>query len=409
MNIQVPEGTTKDSKHPVVVDIHDDGYTFGQANDNGTYLIKQSEDSIVYVSIQYRLGIFGFLGGEQVANDGKRNVGLLDQRMALDWVKNHVAAFGGDPDRITVAGGISSMLQLIAYDGKQDDAPFNAAIVESPLDAPMFIDENQDFAYQEVLNLANCQDLTCLRNLSEDDLKSVLQKAYQGASKQSGKGLPRWSPVIDGEFIKTLPQDAFSYFKYQNVSILIGHASHEGYEFTPTSLDNIEKEKQDMEEIFSECKDGFVDRVFEIYPFSDYQNSTYEHRSAWFGDCFISCPTRSIVSDVGVNDGNPIYKFICNDGTEAKSASIPYTRSSTDKVDVSDQDLASKFAKYYVSFIKTTGDPNTYKDSDAPEWPAYTMDADTLSVQENALTIDRDTDIKKGCDFFHYYASCINH
>ncbi|KAA8915859.1 hypothetical protein TRICI_001984 [Trichomonascus ciferrii] len=404
LNMQVPKGATADSKLPVVVDIPDEGYASGQANDNGTYLIKQSDDSIIYVSVQYRLGIFGFLGGDQISQDGKKNVGLLDQRMALEWIKKHVVAFGGDPEKITLAAGSSALLQLVAYDGKQEDAPFHAAIVTSPLDAPMLTDENQNLEYHDVLNLANCQDLACLRSLSEDDFKAIAKKAYQKSYKQNGEGLTPWRPVLDGEFIKTLPQDAFSYFKYQNVSIIMEHTSHEGHKYTPTSLDTTEKEKQDIEQIFSECKDGFADRIFEIYPLSDYQNSTYEHRSAWFGDCFISCPTRSVVSHVGVNDGNPIYKSICDDETNTN------IRSSTDKLeDASNAELAAKLAKYYISFIKTTGDPNTHKHSDAPEWPTYTMDADTLRIQDNSLEIKRDTDIKKGCDFFHYYTSCIRH
>lgn len=404
LNVQVPKEATQNSKLPVVVDIPDEGYTFGQANDNGTYLIRQSEDSIIYVSVQYRLGILGFLGGDQVSQDGKKNVGLLDQRMALDWVKKNVAAFGGDPDKITLSGGSSAILQLIAYDNEQDDVPFHAAIVESPLLAPMLTDENQNLAYQDVLNLANCQDLACLRNLSEDDFKAVLEEAYQKPYKQNGEGLFPWRPVLDGDFIKTLPQEAFSRLRYRNVSIMIQHTSHEGYRFTPTSLDTIDKERQDMEQIFSECEKGYNDRIFEIYPLADNQNSAYEHRSTWFGDCFVSCPTRSIVSNVGVDDGNLIYKSICDGET------IPSTRSSTDQVeDTSNAELAEKLAKYYVSFIKTAGDPNTHKYSDAPEWPAYTMDADTLRIQDNSLTIKRDTDIKKGCDFFDYYAECINH
>ena len=61
--------------------------------------------NMIYVSMQYRLGLFGFLSGAQIAQDGVLNAGLLDQRAALDWVQRNIAAFGGDPSKVTIWGG----------------------------------------------------------------------------------------------------------------------------------------------------------------------------------------------------------------------------------------------------------------------------------------------------------------
>lgn len=60
---------------------------------------------MIYVSIQYRLGAYGFLAGAEVTENGDRNVGLLDQRAALMWLQRHIRKFGGDPSKVSIIGG----------------------------------------------------------------------------------------------------------------------------------------------------------------------------------------------------------------------------------------------------------------------------------------------------------------
>lgn len=68
-------------------------------------LIKASNHSLVFVAINYRLGAFGWLSGPDVQkHDGLSNAALYDQRLALQWVQDHIANFGGDPSRVTILG-----------------------------------------------------------------------------------------------------------------------------------------------------------------------------------------------------------------------------------------------------------------------------------------------------------------
>jgi len=86
---------------PVLLWIHGGGYTIGNAaNAGGPNFVSSSNGSIVFVSIQYRLGAYGFLASDDVAGDGTPNAGLLDQRAAIDWVQRHISAFGGDPSKV---------------------------------------------------------------------------------------------------------------------------------------------------------------------------------------------------------------------------------------------------------------------------------------------------------------------
>ena len=88
------------------------------ANDNG----------FVVVEIQYRLGAFGFLASSKVKARGVPNAGLLDQRLALEWVQQYATKFGGDPSRVTVggesAGAASALFHAVAYGGGQSDHLF---------------------------------------------------------------------------------------------------------------------------------------------------------------------------------------------------------------------------------------------------------------------------------------------
>lgn len=104
LDVYVPEKPTL-AALPVLVNIHGGGYTKGGAGSNPwAALINASGGSFVYVSVQYRLGAYGFLSSAEVRENGQANAGLLDQRSALDWVQRNIRPFGGDPSKVTIIG-----------------------------------------------------------------------------------------------------------------------------------------------------------------------------------------------------------------------------------------------------------------------------------------------------------------
>jgi carboxylesterase type B len=97
--------STSRPKAPVLVWIHGGGYAEGYKDMEGTPgKIKAAGEDTIFVSINYRLGAFGFISGPTLQKDGVANAGLLDQRLALEWVQLHIPQFGGDPERVTVMG-----------------------------------------------------------------------------------------------------------------------------------------------------------------------------------------------------------------------------------------------------------------------------------------------------------------
>ena len=91
---------------PVLVEIHGGGYTQGSAQSpRPDSMMWRANGTFVWVSLQYRLGMFGFMAGRDMYDNGDLNAGLLDQRAALEWVQRHIWAFGGDPAKVTITGG----------------------------------------------------------------------------------------------------------------------------------------------------------------------------------------------------------------------------------------------------------------------------------------------------------------
>ena len=125
VNVQRPAGTKADAKLPVLFWIFGGGFELGStAMYDGASLVAESVAQgkpIVFVAVNYRVGGFGFMPGKEVLEDGSANLGLLDQRLGLQWVADNIAAFGGDPEKVTIwgesAGAISVLDQMMLYDG----------------------------------------------------------------------------------------------------------------------------------------------------------------------------------------------------------------------------------------------------------------------------------------------------
>lgn len=98
-------------------------------------IISAAPGQLIVVNIQYRVAGFGFLGGAEVQETGTLNAGLLDQRFAMQWVQRHIAAFGGDPDKVTIDGGSAeggSVSYQLVWNGSEAQPPYRAAIAEFP-------------------------------------------------------------------------------------------------------------------------------------------------------------------------------------------------------------------------------------------------------------------------------------
>jgi len=134
LNVWAPKNT--ESKKPVVVYIHGGGFVEGSGSVPIYDGVNLAKKGVVYVSLNYRLGAFGFISSSELQAENKTiaNYGLLDQVMALKWIKENIANFGGDENNITIMGqsaGANSVLYLNAT--SLTKGLFNRSVIESPV------------------------------------------------------------------------------------------------------------------------------------------------------------------------------------------------------------------------------------------------------------------------------------
>ncbi|KAL0259593.1 hypothetical protein SLS55_005330 [Diplodia seriata] len=419
LNVKAPQNPTGSSL-PVFVQLHGGGYVVGSPElvSPGDAIVHKSNGSLIYVEVQYRLGAFGFLAGSEVKENGDLNVGLLDQRAALDWVQRHIKAFGGDPSRVTIwggsAGGSSVTLQLTAG-GAFDQPPFSAAIPEYPWWIPMLSGSTQERQFRTALQITNCSDLTCLRGLETSDVQfinqRVLNMTYPGP--QYGFGSTYWGPVVDGKFIRQLPDQEYKQGNFHKVPILLDHEEYEGYIFSNDSITTLSEETTDAMNVFPSAGPSFFSRLNQLYPQSAY-NSTFFQRQAWFGDVIMKCPTYYVATaftDMAFNT-SAVFKLVFAAGSQLHASTTPFlTSKSINFPGANNATLADIMSAYWISFA-TTHDPNPLRDSRAPYWPSYSSGGagsaaegqsvgfSVLQVNDKSIEVQADPDNSAACDFF---------
>ncbi|KAI1751330.1 carboxylesterase [Xylaria castorea] len=229
---------------PVLVWIHGGGYGLGNNRfDNLMTQIRTNGNSYIAVSIAYRLGAFGFLSSAEVEKFGVLNAALHDQRFALQWIKDNIHHFGGDPGRVTIsgesAGGGSVMLLAMANNGKEGDALFQGLIASSPYLPTQwnFDDAWPTLSYQAFVDQAGCSDaevpFECLQ--SADTV--VLQNASSQVSASGDYAQWAFIPVTDGKLIRKRPSEQLVINKKVNgLRVLTGNNENEGPTFTPQNI-----------------------------------------------------------------------------------------------------------------------------------------------------------------------------
>jgi para-nitrobenzyl esterase len=222
LNVSTPT-LRRDAKRPVLVWIHGGGFTQdGALNYDGT---KLAGNGIVVVTINYRLGVFGFLAHRALASrrgGPSGNYGLMDQQAALRWVKHDIARFGGDPHNVTIAGqsagGVSVLAQLVS---PRSRGLFDRAIVESGAFALNQVSLSQAETFGKTFaDQVGCQDQTanCLRHAPVDTLVNTFPDA----------AIPG---VVDGKVLTEPIGAALAAGRFARVPILNGMNHNEEWIF----------------------------------------------------------------------------------------------------------------------------------------------------------------------------------
>jgi para-nitrobenzyl esterase len=262
LNVWSPAKSTKE-KVPVLVWIYGGGFAFGYTSDpmyDGANLAKKG---VMLVSIPYRVGQFGFLAHPELSKENPHHVsgnyGMLDMIAGLKWVKENIAAFGGDPNRVTIfgesAGGIAVSMLCASPLAK---GLFTGAMSESggsfgPSRPTTYPGENM-----KTLSQAEADGE---RYLQKSGASSIAELRKIPADKvPAGFGMPGGWPIIDGYVIPDDQHNLYEAKKYNDVPILIGYNSDEGASFAPP------KTPEDYIAATQKRYGKFADELIKAYP-----------------------------------------------------------------------------------------------------------------------------------------------
>jgi para-nitrobenzyl esterase len=383
LNVWVPDKHVE-PKLPVMVWIYGGGFVAGTTSEGrqeGSHLAQQG---VIVVSMNYRLGVFGFLVHPELAKESGHNsagnYGLLDQLAALKWVHDNIAAFGGDPGNVTIfgesAGSFSVSAQMASPLAK---GLFQKAIGESgaafsrsglSFDAMSARAEKDAKLVKDKLGASTLAELRAIPS----------EKLLAAFAPPQSRGFD-FGPDIDGYFLPESVPAIFAAGKQNDVALMAGWNHDEGsfeIAFSP--------QKPTAESFKAAAQKDFGDKAEEflkLYP-ADTDEHALRSTLDYAGDKFIALSTWDWIESQGKTGKQPIYRYRFDMAPFSKnpnaprmgayhSAEIEYVFGQLDsKTDVtwrdSDRQVSEMMQKYWSNFAKN-GNPNG---PGLPNWPPYT-------------------------------------
>ncbi|KAB5517534.1 lipase [Coniochaeta sp. 2T2.1] len=440
LNVIRPAGNhTK--KLPVLVWIFGGGLYTGSIADpqyNLSGIVKVSQDMgqpVIAVDMNYRLNMYGFLQTPQILAEGSSNAGLLDQRLALQWVQENIEAFGGDPDRVVIwgesAGAQSIAYHLFSYGGR-DDGLFHAAIMESggPTGAQI---QTLPYYTVPVANLTTAvgcntakDQLSCLRGVSQDKLFAAHPSQV-------------WNPMIDGDFLTAYPSQLIRDGQFIKIPLLTGANTDEGSSFSISGINT-------DEDLFNgllawrsySLSPPTVRKLMELYPNDPCNEPPFDigncsvfpskglewRRSAAIGGDMVMISGRRKMCELYTAAGQPVfsYRFDTRLWNKVGIEGVQHF----DNVAYSFQNISGLLGpspKYddrarlsravgmsYINFVnKLDPNPTTKKCRSVnatalPYWPRYELSKpQNMVLNASGPFVEADTYRKEGIDFLNTY------
>ncbi|MBK7726710.1 MAG: carboxylesterase/lipase family protein [Dehalococcoidia bacterium] len=221
LNVYTPAADGR--KRPVLFWIHGGGYTHGTASEalyDGGPLVTRGD--VVVVGINYRLGVFGFLHlDDHLPGEGLRaNCGQLDMIAALEWTRENIALFGGDPGNVTIFGesaGAAAVGTLLAMTGAK--GLFHKAVLQSGTGRGIDRERGRQIAQMVLDDLGISDDPAAVRTVPADRL---LEAQGNVAAKAGRAGGPLYGPVIDGFSLSKRPLDAIRDGDAAGIPVMLG-------------------------------------------------------------------------------------------------------------------------------------------------------------------------------------------
>jgi carboxylesterase type B len=419
VNVQRPSTATANSNLPVVYWMYGGAFEFGStqtydASELISTAVAQNKD-FIFVAVNYRLGGFGFLGGSEILKDGSANLGLLDQRLGLEWVADNIVNFGGDPSKVTIwgesAGAISVFDQMALYNGNntyKGRPLFRAALMDSgsvvPAD-PVDGVKGQDI-YNDVVEKAGCSGssdtLACLRTVDyETFLKATT--SVPAATDYNSVALS-YLPRPDGTALTLSPDILAQNGQFASVPFIIGDQEDEGtlFSLSQSNLSTTADVVNYLKTIFFYDADiSVVQGLVKNYPDDPSAGSPfntgalnniypqYKRLAALLGDIVFTLTRRIFLAIASsVHPSVPSWSYLASYDYGTPVLGTFHASDILQVYGITPDFASATIQSYYISFFSTM-DPNDGT-TGLPNWPQWSQGNNLIHFQaaSNGLLAD---------------------
>lgn len=289
---------------PVLVYIYGGGYSVGDASEaryDGANMAKQG---MVVVTANYRLGVFGFLAHPELSKatryGGSGNYALLDQVAALQWVRDNIGAFGGDPKRVTIAGESAGSISVSALMA----SPLSRNLIAGAIGesgsmmgslTPRSLAESEA-AGQEFAKHVGAQSLEQLRGLPTQQLLQAA-RTFRGG----------FAPTIDGYFLPKPLQQIYQAGEQAKVPLLAGSNSEERTYAAVLGAEpaTVSGYRNALAKLYGDKAEA----VFQLYPAQSDGDAVLDAAQQLAGDRFIGQSTWRWVDRAAATGGKPVFYY----------------------------------------------------------------------------------------------------
>ncbi|KAI1117035.1 lipase [Nemania sp. NC0429] len=420
---------------PVLVWVFGGGLSSGSTADpqyNLSGIVRVSQEMgqpVIAVSMNYRLGQWGFLQTPQILAEGSSNAGLLDQRLAFHWIRENIAAFGGDPDKVVLwgesAGAQSIAYHLFAHDGR-DDRLFRGAILESGGPTGTQVEPLTWYtsAAENLTRTVGCwgaaDQLACLRSVDS----ATLYAAHPSVV---------WNPLLDGDFLTGFPSQLMQRGRYVKVPLIVGANTDEGFSISGT----LNTEQDIFDSIFAwrgyALTPPTVRKLLELYPDDPCHEPPYAitnctrhptrgamwRRATAIGADLVMISGRRRMAELYAGAGLPVYSYRFDqrpwNGAEWDGvkhfANVAFSFQNISGLLGPSPEydgharLSRAIGRAYVGFVNhldpnEAGSASSSSSSRLPRWPAYRLARPTNMVLNATRSwVEPDTWRKEGIAF----------
>jgi acetylcholinesterase len=393
INVYRPSGIPMDQKLPSLVYLHGGSFVSGSHRSfDGALFVERSTEPLMVVTVQYRLGALGTLPAKFMEEENLLNLGIRDQKMALEFLHKYIGDFGGDKDQITLsgqsAGGHAVGIHLFHNYGEDAGKPlFSKAAISSGsptarafpgVDYPLYQRQVADF-----MDYLNCPEsptsaaLECLQTSEVGDIQFISSSIYNAHNYNITWP---WQPVSPGPLFEKRGSTSGEEGTFFKVPLLITSTTDEGKAFAPQDLRTNSEYLRFWETLTPGLTPEDLADLETLYPTTNsapgtlgYVSDQFERLSAAYGDYSYICPvqdTAVVFSSASV----PVYKARWNTPNFAPTyKGVPHASDASyfnGQLNTQFPEIATLYSAYWASFV-VAGDPNTHRAEGSAEWEKY--------------------------------------